>query len=468
VHRLLAKVVAVEAGGRRAGPGGLRYGSYRLRVRIEGSAVGALEAPPSVVGRLRTVRRSCLLPWEPKRGDLLVLDPAESARVLAPRRSKAPRSLGRPGTAGVRRADADGDGWEEDVFSNCFVSGVVQEHRGARLLSLTGRDGRDRLSQPGAHIMSGDYVLLGGVEESVFEAGVPGDLWKARFSRQQSPAGAAVTYERKLKSPEGVTLTKRISVEPDLPGVVEVVRLSRAAKPDGARGAERDEADGEPSGEGSGETDLSPLFRMTVPVLGDVGALTVFDIPAHDGLSTVRFHRPPHGRRWRWREWKDESFGIRPGFLVSRNEREGNILAWLFAADRSPVVSVRSDFEGPEVSLRYAPAAVEPGGRAEFGSTFLVGDAAAVSGTSLLLVTAGRRVGSLVPVAITLRTSRRAARPRAALATPAGRRSVTLARTTLPGAGCVHSAVVRMSRASFPVRCSVTLGAERLSCVLEA
>ncbi len=32
---------------------------------------------------------------------------------------------------------------------------------------------------------------------------MPGDIWKARFSGMQSPAGAAVTYERKLKSPEG-------------------------------------------------------------------------------------------------------------------------------------------------------------------------------------------------------------------------------------------------------------------------
>jgi hypothetical protein len=468
VHRLLAKVVEVEASGRRAGPGDLQYGSFRLRVRIEGSATGALAAPPSVVGKVRTVRRSCLLPWQPRRGDLLVLDPAESARFLAPRRSKGTRALARPGQAGVARSDADGDGWPEDVFSNCFVSGVVQEHRGARLLSLTGRDGRDRLSQPGAHIMSGEYVLLGGVEESVVEAGVPGDLWKARFSREESAGGRAVAYTKALKSPDGVTLVKEISVEPDFPGLIEVVRLSRAAKRTGERDAAGSGADGDPPDEAAGANDLSLAFRMTVPVLGAVGSLTMFEIPSRGELAQVRFHRPAHGRRWRWRDWKDEFFGLGAGFLVSRNEREGNLLAWLFAANRSPVVAVRSDFEGPEVMLRYAPVAVKPGKRVEFGSAYLAADAAAATGTSLLLATAGRRLGATVPVALTLRTSRRVARPRVVLATRRGRRSVALVQRSLPGAGRVHTAVVQASRASFPIRCSVALGDERLSCVLEA
>jgi hypothetical protein len=118
--------------------------------------------------------------------------------------------------------------------------------------------------------------------------------------------------------------------------------------------------------------------------------------------------------------------------------------------------------------LRYAPVAVRPGKHAEFGSAFLAADAAAASGTSLLLATAGRRSGHVVPVALTLRTSRRVASPRVALATSAGRRSVLLARRPLPGAGHVHTAVVHVPRASFPIRCSVTLGGERLSCVLEA
>jgi len=460
MHRLLVTVLKAEPAGRRRDPSGLLRGSFRLRVKVKGAAVGALKAPARVVGLEGSLRRDFLLPWAPRRGDLLVLDPSESRRFLVPRGARA-RRLSPTATARVSVADVDGDGWQEDVFSNPFVSGAVQPHRGARLLSLAGRSGADRFAQPVVHIMAGQYVLLGGAEEFLLETGMPGEIWNAAFSREASAAGA--TYARKLKTPEGVALTKEVRVEDGLPGVLEVVRLSYAGKPS----EEGDEDDGgEPRK--PDRTDVSLGIRMSTRVLGPVGSTNVIEIPSRGELVKVRFHRPAYGRRWRWRDWKDEFFGIGPAFLVSRNEREGNALAVLFGFGRAAVVNVRSDFEGPEVMLRSSRVALVKGRSAEFGAAFLPADALAASGTSLLLATLGRPSGGTVPLALTLRSSERVARPLAALdLRRGGRRAIALRRREVPAAGVVYAAVVPARASWFPLACSVKLGAERLECVVE-
>lgn len=461
VHRLLAVVVGCEELGRRRDRSGLTRASCRLRVAVKGAAIGALKLPDRVVGREGSLSRECLLPWAPKRGDLLVLDPAESRRFLAPRGTGSLRPGGEA-RARLLMADVDGDGWREDVFVNAFVAGAVQPHRGARLLSLVGRDGRDRLSQPCVHIMAGQYVLLGGAEEFLHEAGMPGDVWKAAFTRR-AESGAAVTYERRLKAPEGVTLSKAVSVEPGFPGILELVTLSYAARP----AADGNDADPGGAGAAKDTTDVTPGIRMTTPVLGAAGSLNVFEIPSRGELVKVRYHRPPHGRRWRWRDWRDEFFGIGPGFLVSRNEREGNAMAVLFRA-RGAVVNVRSDFEGPEIVLRGPRATLRKGRAARFGVAFVAADALAASATSLLLVTLGRSGKAAVPVAITLRTSKKVARPRAVVAgRRGGRRAVPLRRLEIPGAGAVYTAVLSVRASSFPMRCSVRVPGEELACVAE-
>jgi len=50
MHRLLVTVLKAEPAGRRRDPSGLLRGSFRLRVKVKGAAVGALKAPARVVG----------------------------------------------------------------------------------------------------------------------------------------------------------------------------------------------------------------------------------------------------------------------------------------------------------------------------------------------------------------------------------------------------------------------------------
>ncbi|MBM3306792.1 MAG: hypothetical protein FJY74_00470 [Candidatus Eisenbacteria bacterium] len=461
MHRLLAKVLDARAAGRPAAAGGIMRQPFRLRVEVLGSAVRAVKAPGSVTGKRGEIRRAAVLPWAPKRGDLLVLDPTESRRFLAPD-GPAPRRLA-GAAARLFRGDVDCDGWEEDVFSNAFVSAAVQPHRGARLVSLVGRDGRDRFAAPVVHIMAGQYLLLGGAEEFLPEGSMPGEIWNAAFDREEGD-GPRATYRRELKAPEGVTIAKTVAVEADLPGVLELVRLSYAGRP--ARSADDRGAGG---GHAAKDTaDLAIGIRMTTPVLGPAGSVNVVEIPSRGELTKVRFHRPAFGRRWRWRDWKDEHFGLFPGFLVSRNEREGNAMAVLFGDGRGSAVSVRSDFEGPEIMLRGRRRAVRKGGSVELGAAFLTADALAATGSSLLLAALGRRRGGAVPLALVVRTSRAVGRPTAALSTAGGgRRAVALRRREIPGAGAVHAAVVTARASDFPIECSVRLGAERLSCVVE-
>jgi hypothetical protein len=86
----------------------------------------------------------------------------------------------------------------------------------------------------------------------------------------------------------------------------------------------------------------------------------------------------------------------------------------------------------------------------------------------MLLLTRGRAGRGGVPVAITLRTRRRIERARATLLTAGGRRTATLARRDLPGAGHIYTKSLRLPRAAFPVSCAVKAGSERLSVDLEA
>jgi hypothetical protein len=466
VHRLLAQIVEAKETGRRHGRSALVRASFRLRVKVKGAAVGALGAPDGVVGREGTLRRDCLLPWAPRRGDLVVLDPAESARFLAPRGRErlVPGGTDAPRVTG---ADTDGDGWPEDVFTNEFAAGAVQPHRGARLQSLVGRDGRDRFAQPMAHIMAGQYVLLGGAEVFLPETGMPGEVWKAPFARTVSAEAAEVGYSRKLDSPRGATLTQTVRMEPGLPAVLVLATATYAGRP---KSDKPDEGGSAKDGRGRRKdtVELGLGFRMSTPVLGGVESRNLFEIPSGGDLARLRYHRPAHGRRWRWRDWKDEFFRLAPGFIVSRNEREGNALVVLFGGGPASVAIVRSDFEGPEVMLRGPRRTVAKGGRVSLGAAFLPADAVAASGTSLLAVTLGRRRGGDVSAAVLLRTSRRAGAPVAVVSGRRGRgRAVRLSERKIPGAGSVHAATVTLRAADLPAEFSASVGRERLACAVE-
>jgi hypothetical protein len=209
-------------------------------------------------------------------------------------------------------------------------------------------------------------------------------------------------------------------------------------------------------------------IRLTTPARGEVGSRNVFDVPGPDGPELVRFHRPGSGRRWRWRDWRDEYFGLKAGFVVSRHEEDGAALAVLFNPRATAHVAIRSDFQGPELTVRHVPTTIPRGGRREYGLALLVGHATAATADSMLLLTKGRSGRDGVPVAITLRTRRSIQRVRAGLSTASGRMRPSLARRELPRAGRVYTAIVRLPKAAFPLTCSVNIGGERLSAHLEA
>jgi hypothetical protein len=469
VLRLLARVQKSELRRRYSDRNGLDYGRYSLRVRIEGSAIGALPVPERVIGREASLSRDFMMPWGVKRGDLLVLDPGESARVVSPRRARQTEGLPVPGRVRLESGDFDRDGYPEDVIANAFACARVQPHRGARLQSLRGRSGQDRFAQPFDYVMGGKYILLGGAEEGIAEAGKPGELWKSAFEREELSAGedrVEIAYRRTLDNPRGVTLRKTVSAEPYLPGVMESYALTYAGRPETDEGIPVGSGKGGRK-EGEDETDITFFLRFTTAVIGDCGSRNVFDVSSRTGIRTVRYHRPGFGRRWRWRDWRDEHFGPGGGFVVSRHEELGNVLAVLFHPRRASHVSVRCDYTGPEVSVVHLARKVKKGRRVDFGAAFLVGDGAACDGDSMLLVSLGTPAGGRVPLALTLRTGGRLQRASAAVSTRRGRRTVSLRRRDLPHAGAILAGVVHVPTDAFPVRISAAPRGERLSLTLE-
>ena len=468
--RLLAEVKSHELKRRYSGAGGLEYGRYRVRVKIRGSALTALKVPDRFVGREVTLRRDFMMPWGVKKGDLLVLDQKESARVVGTRRSGAGEDSPPAGRVAAESADVNRDGYAEDVVANAFASAVVQPHRGARLVSLTDPSGSDRFAQPFDHTIGGRYILLGGAEAAIAEGGTPGEIWKSAFEREEVAAGgdrAEIAYERALKSPEGVTLGKVLVMEPDLPGVLERYSVFYAGNKKERENPGAEDAPEGASGRRKDETNVTLVVRMTTPVLGLDGSRNVFDVPSSSGIRTVRYHRPGFGRRWRWRDWRDEHFGMAGGFVLSRHEELGNVLAILFNARRASHLSVRSDYTGPEVSILHAPRKLRKGRRAEFGVAFLVGESVARVGGSMLMVSRGRRSRGRIPLALTLRTGSRLDRVRVAVSAGRGRRAISLTRRDLPEIGAVWTRVIDVAPGELPATFAATVRGDRLSVTVE-
>ncbi len=322
--------------------------------------------------------------------------------------------------------------------------------------------------------MAGKYILLGGAEPVLFESGSPGEIWKSEFDRGEpsvSDAAVEIDYSRRLKEPKGVTIRKNVRVSSGFPGTIEHYTVSYAGKKEPAEGETSGQDSGDGVGDGKKKEDRANVtfgVRMSTRSDGDPVSLNVFELPAGGELVRVRYHRPPYGRRWRWRDWRDEHFGLKPGFLVARNEGDGRAMAVLFAPGSGCLVAVRSDYPGPEVMIRHAPRKVKKGGRTRFGLAFLIGNDAVSTSASMFMGSVGRGGRGGVPVALTLRTARRVDAPRVAVRTATGRRSATLTAVDIPGAGRVHTKTIMLPRAAFPLDCTVRAGNETLSVRLEA
>ncbi len=463
MQHLVAKIMKREEFGRRTAPSGLTVCRVRLTARIEGPVSSALTVPDRVKGREVTVTRDVPKPWLPRVGDRVVLDPGESARALSPRPARRPEPPVGAGTVALASADVDRDGFDEDLISNAFVEGVVQPHRGARLVSLLDAQGGDRFAQAYEHIMAGKYVLLGGAEDVVVESGMPGELWSASLDREVDDASRSVVYSRRLRSPRGLRFRKRVRVEPDLPGVLTEVTLRYEQEPEGEPVTAGIDGGTEPEDRKDHAT-VSYAVRLSTAVHG-AGSRNVFVLPTPQGMKLVRYHRPPYGSRWRWRDWKNETFGLRAGFILSRNEDTGRAMMLLFSARRSLYVGVLNDLSGPELMLRHRPVRLASGTSRTWGAAFLSGDASAASGSSALLLTRGRSGREL---AVTVRTTRRVERLTATLATGGGRRRLTLAPREVPHAGRVFSGVIAGRGIRDALSCRVRVGDDALAAQLEA
>jgi hypothetical protein len=464
MQRLLVQVQGKKLKKRYTASNGLGYGRYALTVEVQGPAVEALGLPDGVVGRRASITRDFLLPWVVKRGDLLVLDPAESARFLRPRGRETARRAALPVSgADIVALDVDGDGFAEDVFRNVFATAAVQPHRGARVASLVGADGGDRFARPLDHIMAGKYVLLGGAEETIVEGGAPDEIWKSRFDRVAGGSDGApeIRYTRALKSPEGLSVEKTVRVGPTLPGVATTFTARYAGR---AAGGENETS--RPGGKDTSQVTLA--VRISTPVLGDVGARNVFSIPGGRSVRTVRYHRPGGGRRWRWRDWRDEHFGIAGGYVVSRHEESGNVLVVLFHPRRVGHVTVRSDFTGPEIAINHRTATIARGRRRTWGAAYLVGDSVAVGPSSFLLVSRGAEGQRGVPVAFTVRTAGRPERVSAVVEAGAGSRRIRLSRLDVPEVGTIFTRTAFFDADALPRAVSTTVGGSVLSIRMEA
>ncbi len=479
MQRLLAEVRKKELERRYRAKNGLEYGRYTLRVRVVGSAVDALTVPRRVVGRDTSVRRDFLMPWVVKKGDLVALGPDESARLLKPRRARLAEGLPTGACVRAEFGDVDRDGYKEDVMANRFARAVLAPHRGARLSSLSGPDGVDRFAHPFDYTMAGKYILLGGAEQLIVEDGSPGEIWKSEFDRtvdEESPEIFEATYVRKLKSIKGLRVATTVRMEPDLPGVLGTYDVRYDGKPapdepdDGADDSAKpggSERNGDEQEKKKDETEVTFALRLATATPGETPSLNVFEIPCADGVHLVRYHPPGFGRRWRWRDWRDEHFGLRGGFLVSRNEVSGNVLVVLFNGRRASFVSVRPDYTGPEVGLVHRTRKLGKGRGFRLGVTFLVGDAVAVGRGSMLLASLGSPHRGRRPLALTLRTGASPDRVRARVTSREGSEALTLRKRSLPEAGDVYTGILELRRGAFPLTVSVTDGKVRLSLELE-
>ena len=453
MQRLLVNVIRVERK-RRYTREGLPHSQVECLVKVKGMARRSLRLPKGVKGKRTKILRECLLPWEVKPGDYLVLDPEETKRVIA---EQIPPTLSqRVEQPKVEEPllysqDINGDGFKENILENSFFKAVVAPHYGARLWELWTK-GVNQLYGAGSYDKGG-YVELGGVEESLSGIGKPDELWNANYIRGRSQRQPLFNYHFSLKKREGLKVNKRFSIEPDGPILYQVSQFTYQGK--GKKPRE--------------STSINYCAKVFFAMGGETNFHNILLVPTREKLIKARYHKPAWRGKWddgMW-DWRHKYHSIDPGFILLTNEVRNESLAILFHPKRVSFAWTGINSRSPRVFLSHPLQKLKKGAQASYGLLYILADAFDFNQRSLLLLSLGKSSPAGRPLAITFRSRRRYKDCAVNLSIDGSERKVISESKYFPEVGLVFSSSLYLSPGFSSVHVSLKREKESLGCQLK-
>jgi len=461
MQRLLVKVLEVKREREYKNRQGLQFSQVECLVKVKDTARKALRLPKGMKGKTTKISRQCLLPWEIKPGDNLVLDPQESRKVIAelipptlPQRIEQPN----PRQALLYSQDVNHDGFKENILENSFLKAVIAPHYGARLWELwtKGKD-QNQLFGSGNYDKDG-YVELGGVEESISGMEKPGELWNANYKRGGSQRQPAFNYHFSCKKEEGLETKKSIGIEPDDPMIYQVSEFKYKGKEKSKKKKREKE-----------EISIEYCPKVFFAMAGEANFHNLFFVPTREKLIKVRYHKPAWRRGWGggfW-DWRKKCPGIDPGFILLSNEIKEDSLAVLFHPKKVSFVWLGTTSRSPRLFLSHSPQKLKKGTKVSYGVLYILADAFDLNQQSLLLLSLGEGSSSGRPLAITVRTLRRYKDCSVTLAIDGEERKVILRPKVYPEVGKVFYRLLILPQDFSSVSLSFKKGRESLRCQLK-
>lgn len=454
MQRLLVNVLKVKRKRQYKNEEGLHYSQVECLVKVKGMARKSLRLPKKVKGKKTEVLRECLLPWEVKPGDYLVLDPEETKRVIAEQIPPTPsQRVEQPNVPQplLYSQDTNGDGFKENILENSFLKAVVAPHYGARLWELWTK-GVNHLFGRGNYDKNG-YVELGGVEESVSGMGKPDELWNANYIRGRSERQPLFNYHFSFKEKEGLEANKKVGIEPGAPIISQVFQFTYKGK--GKKPKEN--------------TSINFCAKVFFAMGGEANFHNLFFIPTKEKLIKVRYHPPAWSGRWdegMW-DWRQMHHGIKPGFILLTNEVKKDTLAILFHPKKISFAWTGTNSRSPRIFLSHSLQKLRKGGKASYGLLYIPADAFDLNQRSLLLLSLGESSSAGRPMAITFRSRRKYKECAVDLKIDGEERKLPLERKVFPEVGEIFFQSLTLPKDFSSVSVYLSKARESLRCQLK-
>lgn len=382
--RLMAEVLEVT---QQEAPNGAQPGVVRARLRVTGAAPKGLALPEGVIGREGEITRRVLFTWELEAGMALLLGVEESRAFLAP--DDLPPPPPPPAAARMRLADEDRDGFSEWVLENRYVVAKASPDRGGRLAGLAVREGSIEWLAPSLELAS-EWLDLGGCEDRLGSG--TGELWKARWEASEAEAGEGEAVRLCLRhspeSPKGLSLSKRLSLEAEVPAVRLETSIHYAGE------AERKpEPDSEPD-----RYDLSYALRLAArPTVGGTAKVDSdlrLSLPLDSRVERLRHHAG---------QWCYPVSGLALGAIALEDDRAG--CALLVLTSPEALGNIAPDFLPNLLELRVAMRfeRLQPKRQRTHGFLLAAGSSLAASERAVALAAVGSGPSGKRTVAVVAR-----------------------------------------------------------------
>ena len=217
MFRLVTKIIDIKKTGERK-DGNFKVSTLRLKVRIKDFIPKSPKPPPHIKGKSVWVTREYPHPFEPKKGNEIVVSLKELPQLIP-----------------ISSDDVNRDGHKEVLLKNEFMDVTILPHLGARIGSLKYK-GREYFGSKIEH-KSRKWIDVGGIFDTT-DGKIPGSLWNAEFKYQETKdkrinkkhTTISTNHCRLVHDKKGLVIVKHFSLHPKYPLLTEKTKITAKRK----------------------------------------------------------------------------------------------------------------------------------------------------------------------------------------------------------------------------------------------